>query len=112
MLFNIMKYQRRRCKICSFLNSRNPYFRKTQTNISHEQIPTSSDYTLMCTHYSINVEINRPLRHNYQLQFIKQSRTYPPPWSTAALFLTNLCFLHYLTASKENTNKKTCLGNT
>lgn len=79
MLFNIMKYQRRRCKICSFLNSRNPYFRKTQTNISHEQIPTSSDYTLMCAHCSINVEINRPLRHNYQLQFIKQSRTYPPP---------------------------------
>ncbi len=60
MLFNIMKHQRRRCKICSFLNSRNPYFRKTQTNISHEQIPTSSDYTLMCAHYSINVEINRP----------------------------------------------------
>ncbi|MEN1793204.1 hypothetical protein AAIH52_34620, partial [Pseudomonas aeruginosa] len=50
-----------------------------QTNISHEQIPTSSDYTLMCAHYSINVEINRSLRHNYQLQFIKQSRTYPPP---------------------------------
>lgn len=93
MLFNIMKYQRRRCKICSFLNSRNPYFRKTQTNISHEQIPTSSDHTLMCAHYSINVEINRPLRHNYQLQFIKQSRTYPPleyccPLPNQPMFLT------------------------
>ncbi len=77
MLFNIMKYQRRRCKICAFLNCRNPYFRKTQTNIFHEQIPTSSYYTLMCTHYSINMEINRPFRHNYQLQLIKQSSTHP-----------------------------------
>ncbi len=111
MLFNIMKYQRRRCKICSFLNSRNPYFRKTQTNISHEQIPTSSDYTLMCAHYSINVEINRPsdIIINFNLS---SNPELTRPWSTAALFLTNLCFLHYLTASKENTNKKTCLGNT